>query len=64
MGNRLISRTFRITEMDDAMLLALAEDSGTLNKSTELRTLIRREIERRGLSVDPDEQENEGDDCA
>jgi len=63
-GNRLISRTFRITEMDDAMLLALAEDSGTLNKSTELRTLIRREIERRGLSVDPDEQENEGDDCA
>jgi len=62
MGNRLISRTFRITKMDDAMLLALALDSGTLNKSTEVRTLIRREAERRGLTVDVDVEE--GDDGA
>lgn len=50
--SRLISRTYRITELDDAMLMALAQDSGTLNKSTELRTMIRREVERRGLVVE------------
>jgi len=62
MEPKLISKTYRMTELDDAMLLALALESGTLNKSAELRTLIRRECERRGLTVDLGE--GDGDDGA
>ena len=47
----LIPRTFKMTELDDAMLLQLAEESGTLSKSAELRQMIRAEFERRGLQV-------------
>lgn len=50
MGN-LIQRTFKITELDDAMLVRLAEESGTLSKSAELRQMIRAEFERRGLTL-------------
>ena len=62
METKLISKTYRMTEQDAAMLAALAEESGTLNQSAELRMLVRRECERRGLTVDPDE--HEGDDGA
>ena len=47
----LIPRTFKMTELDDAMLLQLAEESGTLSKSAELRQMIRAEFARRGLQV-------------
>lgn len=47
----LIQRTFKITELDDAMLVQLAENSGTLSKSAELRQMIRSEFERRGLTL-------------
>ena len=47
----LIPITFKMTELDDAMLLQLAEESGTLSKSAELRQMIRAEFERRGLQV-------------
>jgi hypothetical protein len=49
--SELIQRTFKITELDDAMLVHLAENSGTLSKSAELRQMIRAEFERRGLTL-------------
>lgn len=49
--SRLIQRTFKITDLDDEMLVQLAQESGTLSKSAELRGMIRAEFERRGLML-------------
>lgn len=43
---QFIKHTYSIAQSDDVKLTALAQHSGTGNKSAELRTLIRREYDR------------------